>query len=299
MEHSISIRNLNRRFGSIQAVNGLDLDVPRGSITGLLGPNGAGKTTTLHIIIGILRRHSGEVSVMGMDPDRQPVAIRTHTGFVMESPRAEPRFTVRRHLSFHRSFRPTWDDNLANDLVSRFRLHPKKPCHALSRGEQAKLALVCALAFRPRLLVLDDPTSGLDPLARHEFIDGILQVIAQEGRTVLFSTHVVDDIERVADRVIMMDSGKHLLADDLEHLHASMRAFRLSFQDKPAPTSLDVPGLLRWQPEGRAGLAIIADYSEACQAALDKTHALLEPMDLSLEDIYLEIVKARAAGGTP
>ncbi len=149
--NAIHVRGLIRRFGKNAALDGLDFDVPTGSVTGLLGPNGAGKSTTIHILMGMLRRHGGDVSVLGFDPAGQDVAIRTRTGFVPEDPRGEPRYTVRQNLDFLKAFRPGWDVALEKDLLRRFELDPAKSAASLSRGQRAKLALTGALAFRPEL----------------------------------------------------------------------------------------------------------------------------------------------------
>lgn len=292
----IYVENLKRYFGPVRAVEGLNLKVPEGSITGILGPNGAGKTTTLHILTGILRRDLGKVSVFGYDPEKDPVATKSRTGFVMENPCGEPRFTIRQQLDFHKAFRPSWDNNFEKELLNLFRLREDKPNYSLSRGEQAKLALICALAFRPDLLILDDPTSGLDPLARREFIDGILRVLSDEGCTVLFSTHQVDDIERVADRIIMVDEGRDILSDSLENIRQNWRCFRLFFNRDKAPDSVNIPGIFRWEPANNEGIAIINKFSEETLTALKKLDEHTVQADYSLEDIYLEIVKNLYSG---
>ncbi len=291
----IEVKNLERNYGRLKAVRGLSLSVPEGSITGMLGPNGAGKTTTLHILIGILRRHGGQVSVMGHDPEQEPVAVKKDTGFVMESPRGEPRFTVKQQLKFHKAFRPGWSDAFEEELLGLFSLKKDKPVYALSRGEQAKLALICALAFKPRLLILDDPTSGLDPLARREFIDSIIRILAEEGSTVLFSTHQVDDIERVADRIVMIQEGREILSDTLENIHHNWCAFRLIFDDI-TPEAVDIPGMVRWDPMNKEGIAIIKSYSEQSMSSMKSLAQKVVPVDFSLEDIYLEIIRDTTRG---
>jgi ABC-2 type transport system ATP-binding protein len=250
--------------------------------------------------MGMLRRHSGEVMVLGFDPAVDDVAIRTRTGFVPEDPRGEPRYTVRQNLDFLKAFRPGWDVALEQDLLRRFDMDEKKSSGSLSRGQRAKLALIGALAFRPELLILDDPTSGLDPLARREFIEGIVSVLAEEGRTVFFSSHHVDDIERVADRIVIIHQGKCLVGTEMDTIHATWRLYRLSFGDSPAPASLSLPGLRRWSPDGRSGLAVFDDFSGNTAAALSamstESNVVCESRPFSLEDIYVEL--ARAGSGS-
>jgi len=290
-EQAIRVEGLERRFGRVRAVDGLDLTVPAGSVTGLLGPNGAGKSTTIQILMGLLRRDGGRVSVLGCDPARRDVEIRRRTGFVPEDPRPEPRFTAQGNLDFQRAFRPGWDRELERDLMERLELDGSKSARSLSRGQRAKLALVGALAYRPELLILDDPTSGLDPLARREFIEGILEVLSREGRTVFFSSHQVDDIERVADRVAMIKDGRLLYAAEMEEIRRHWRLIRLSFAGGPAPEPPAIPGLRRWEPDGRAALALLDRYGPESRAALEELEAERETLPLSLEDIYVDLAR--------
>jgi ABC-2 type transport system ATP-binding protein len=294
--HAIEVSDLIRRFGKTEALNGLSFEVPEGSVTGLLGPNGAGKSTTIHILIGILRRHSGRVSVLGFDPAKNDVEIRIRTGFVPEDPHHEPKFTVRQNLDFLKAFRPGWDDNLEKSLLERFELDPCKPAPSLSRGQRAKLALIGALAFHPELLILDDPTSGLDPLARREFIEGIVSVLGEEGRTVFFSTHHIDDIERVADRIVMIHDGRDMYCDTLEAIHAKWRLVRISFQSWEAPGDLKLPGIRSWAPDGRAGRAVFDHFSTESETALKSLGVTWEMPSFSLEDIYIELARRRKPG---
>ncbi len=293
---AIRVNNLERRFGKVIAVNGLEFSVPYGSVTGLLGPNGAGKSTTIFMLTGLLRRHGGEISVLGYDPETADVEIRKRTGFVPEDPRHEPRFTVQQNLAFLEAFRPGWNRKLEKSLLQRFDLDPSKPTRSLSRGQRAKLALIGALSFKPELLILDDPTSGLDPLARREFIEGIVSVLALEGRTVFFSSHQVDDIERVADRIVMISSGRCIYAETMENIHKQWRLFRLSFRESDAPEMIKVPGLFSWKPVGRSGRLVVNNYSQDTESALASIGAGYEAQPLSLEDIYIELVRSAEIG---
>lgn len=296
MDNLVIVEELKRNFGRVEAVNGLNLKAEKGSITGLLGPNGAGKTTTLHILMSILRRDSGKVLINGHDPDKDPVKIKESTVFFMENPQGEPRFNIREQLNFHKSFRSNWDTSFEKELLSLFRLKESKPINALSRGEQAKLALICALAFKPELLILDDPTSGLDPLARREFVDGIIKILSEEGCTVLFSTHIVDDIERIADNIVMMQNGRDIMSGSLEDIHNDWCSFRLFFENSDAPENINVPGIYTWKPLGREGIAVFKKYTGESEIALKEIADHIKPFDLSLEDIYLEIVRSNNTG---
>jgi len=176
-------------------------------------------------------------------------------------------------------------------------MDPSKSTRSLSRGQRAKLGLIGALSYRPELLILDDPTSGLDPLARREFIEGIVSVLAEEGRTVFFSSHQVDDIERVADRIVMIHSGRCLYTDTIEEIHRKWRLLRLSFGEQPAPDQLAAPGLRRWESDGRSGVAVFDNYSEADAAAIEQAGATAEKQSFTLEDIYVELARYGNSGG--
>jgi len=287
----IKVTELKRHFGKTIALDGLNFEVPPGSVTGLLGPNGAGKSTTIQILIGMLRRHGGNVQVLGQDPEHQEVSIREKTGFVPEDPHFEPRFSVRECLDFVKSFRPGWDQSLEQDLLSSLDLNVSKKVRSLSRGQRAKLALISALSFKPELLILDDPTSGLDPLARREFNQGIVEVLASEGKTVFYSSHQVDEIERVADRIIMVKEGRLLFAGEIDKIRKSWRLIRLSFPHGEAPGSLQLPGIRNWNPEGRSGLVLFNNFNENSKQKLADLDCQQELLPLSLEDIYVDLAR--------
>lgn len=287
-DHAIRVDSLHHQYGKADALSGATFSVPRGSVTGLLGPNGAGKTTALHILIGILRRSSGNVSVLGMDPERDAVAIRSRLGFVPEDPHGEPLYTVEGQLSFLKAFYPRWDDQLEQQMLEQLDLDPGKKVKSLSRGERSKLALVGALSHRPELLILDDPTLGLDPMARREFIEGMITVLAEEGRTVFFSTHHMQDIEKVADRVVMLNKGRTIFEDELDTIRSNWRSYRLTFEGANAPSELAVPGLMRWIPEGRAGRAVFDKYSSESMPIMMEIASEIDALPFDLEDIFVE-----------
>ncbi|MCD4652927.1 ABC transporter ATP-binding protein [bacterium] len=288
MSNIIELSDLYHSYGKNEALSGTTFSVPEGSVTGLLGPNGSGKTTALHILIGILRRSAGKVSVFGMDPDTHAVSIRSRVGFVPEDPHGEPKFTVVRQLNFVKAFYPSWDDVLCTRMLEQLDLDSAKQVSNLSRGERSKLALIGALSPKPELLILDDPTLGLDPLARREFIEGMLGVLADEGRTVFFSTHHMQDIEKVADRVIMIDNGKTILENDLETIRNEWRCYRLTFEGNEAPADMNAPGMFRWIPEGRTGRMVFSAFTQESVSAIEKQASSVEILPFDLEDIFIE-----------
>src|SRR5471030_1151164 len=212
----IETKNLTRRFGRTEAVHGLDLTVPAGSVCALLGPNGAGKTTTIRILMNLLPPTSGKALVLGVDSTRLGPRERTQIGYVSENQSLPLWMTVRQLLDYCRPFYPTWDRALEQTMLARFELPESRKLAQLSRGMLMKAALLSSLAYRPKLLVLDEPFSGLDPLVRDEFIQGVLEVSASGDWTVLVSSHDIDEVERLCDRVALLDHGRLQLDEATE-----------------------------------------------------------------------------------
>lgn len=201
-------RGLTRRFGRKEALRGVDLDISSGGVTVLLGANGAGKTTLLRLLLGLVRPSSGTVSVLGLDPVRDGDALRRRVGIVPDHPDAYAWMTPAKWFRFVAPHYPTWDHALASSLTDQLGVPMQTKFGALSRGEAAKAMLVSAVAFRPELLVLDEPFGRLDPIAREEVLRAVIGQIRERGRTVLLSTHDLDLAARVADRVLVMRDGR-------------------------------------------------------------------------------------------
>lgn len=299
MDNGVVIRTqkLTRRFGRKVAVDGLDLEVPRGCVLGLAGRNGAGKTTTLRMLLGLLRPSSGTATVLGLDPRKKDVAIRRRAGYVPETHHIYPWMTVAEVTWFCAPFYPTWSDARARELLDRFDLDPKQKIKELSRGMVAKVALTLALAHDPELLVLDEPTSGLDVLVRREFLKSIVRLIAEEGRTVLLSSHLLADVERVADRIALMDGGKLALVEDLASLKARFRRVDIAFADEP-PAELPAKGVRSVRRDGRRWDVVFERFDPSELAALRAAcpGARVEEHDMGLEDIFVALVGDHGAG---
>src|ERR687893_2273 len=242
-DNAIEMRNLGRKFGKFEAVKNVSLRVPRGTVFGLLGVNGAGKSTIIKMIMGHLRPTRGEISVLGRALGEDLIEIRKRVAYVSENRYLYEWMTVAESVRFTRAFHETWDDRKAGDLLKRFSLPPEKKVRQLSRGNRARLCLLLALSFSPELIILDEPTSGLDPIVRRDFIENIVAEIAEEGKTVLFSSHIVEEVERVADYVGIMDEGKILLTSSLDDIKASYKRVRYA-TNGTRPELAGVPGLL-------------------------------------------------------
>jgi ABC-2 type transport system ATP-binding protein len=238
----IQIENLSRRYGSKTALNEVSLEVPAGGVLGLVGANGAGKTTLIKHMLGLLRAQTGTVRVFGLDPVRQSVEVLGRLGYLSEDRDLPPWITVGELLSYSQSFYPRWDQGYADRLRDQFQLAPGSRVRTLSKGELAKAGLLVALAHRPELLVLDEPSSGLDPIVRREILEAIVRAVADEGRTVLFSSHLLDEIARVSDRVAMLAGGRLVLSGDMQDVLESHRRLVVRI---PQPAARSLPGALR------------------------------------------------------
>lgn len=295
-QYVIETSDLGRRFRKVWAIENVNLQVPAGSVFGFLGLNGAGKTTTIRMLLGLLEPSAGSISVLGMNPLTHGVEIRRRVGYVAENQKMYGWMTVAEVLRFVRPFYPTWNDYLATQLLRRFGLSPSARLRNLSAGMNAKVALTLALAHEPELLVLDDPTSGLDAVVRREFLESIIGLIHEEGRTVFFSSHIIHEVERVADWIGIIHEGTLRTVQPLEEMKAQTKRIRLVFPSG-CPEVVQAPGLLSVQKNGRETLLTVQGFSDATLRTLEVqyTPQTIEVHDLSLEDIFVETVK----GGEP
>jgi ABC-2 type transport system ATP-binding protein len=217
-EPVISITNLSRRFGSKAALHDVSLNVPRGCVFGLVGENGAGKTTLIKHILGLLRAEQGSVRIFGLDPVADPVAVLGRIGYLSEQPDLPDWMRVQEFIRYTQAFYPRWDPQYAERLREDFGLDPAARVRVLSKGQRAKLGLLAAQAHRPDLLLLDEPSSGLDPIVRRDILEAVIRTVSDEGRTVFFSSHLLEEIERVSDHVAMLHRGQLVLCGGLDEI---------------------------------------------------------------------------------
>ena len=222
-ESVISVSELTRRFGATTALDSVSLSLPRGAVYGLVGANGAGETTLIRHILGLLRAQSGSVRVFGVDPVADPVAVLSRIGYLSEENDLPGWMRVDELIRYTSAFYPKWDDAYAEELRRAFALDPAAKIKDLSRGQKARMGLLIALAHRPELLVLDEPSSGLDPIVRRDILGAVIRTIADEGRTVLFSSHLLQEVEQVADHVTMIHQGAIVLSAPLDDIRESHR----------------------------------------------------------------------------
>ena len=222
-EPVIRVTDLTRRFGARTALASVSLSLSRGGVYGLIGANGAGKTTLIKHLLGLLRAESGSVRVFGLDPVADPVAVLSRIGYLSEENDLPGWMRVDELIRYSRAFYPAWDDAYAEELRRAFALDPTAKVKNLSKGQRARAGLLIALAYRPELLVLDEPSSGLDPIVRRDILGAVIRTIADEGRTVLFSSHLLEEVEQVADHVTMISEGRILLSGPLAAIRESHR----------------------------------------------------------------------------
>lgn len=234
-EGIVRIDRVKRNFGPKTALDEVSLTVPRGGVFGLIGGNGAGKTTLIRHILGMLRPQSGTVRVFGLDPVQEPVGTLGRIGYLSEDRDLPGWMRVGELMRYTQAFFPNWDESYAAELRDAFELDRNARVRNLSRGQRARAGLLLALAHRPELLVLDEPSSGLDPVVRRDILGAIIRTIADEGRTVLFSSHLLDEVERVADRVAILHHGRMLLTASMDQIRDSHRRVTLRFVQ---PTAL-------------------------------------------------------------
>ena len=226
----VEIQRVSRQFGDKTALNELSLIVPRGGVFGLIGGNGAGKTTLIKHILGMLKAQQGTVRVFGLDPVADPVGTLGRIGYLSEEREMPDWMRVEELMRYTQAFFPNWDERYAEELRDAFDLDKKARIKTLSRGQRARAGLLMALAHRPELLVLDEPSSGLDPVVRRDILGAIIRTIADDGRTVLFSSHLLDEVERVADRVAIIHQGRIMLTASMEEIKEQHRRVTLRFE---------------------------------------------------------------------
>jgi ABC-2 type transport system ATP-binding protein len=285
----IEIKNLHRRFGKLDAVNGLNLRVRPGRCFGFLGRNGAGKTTTIKCLLNLLRPTAGSVSVFGLDPQREEVAVKSRIAYVPDAVAFYPWMTVRETLYYLASFRRHWNTEVEADLLRRFDLDPAKKTSHLSKGQKTQLALIGAISPEPELLVLDEPTSGLDPIVRREFIEtviGAYQSGDPERRTVFVSTHLIAEFEGLIDEFTIIEQGRELFSMEADGARDRFRKIRARFAG-PLPV-VDLPGALDVKKSGRELELLGNGNSEQLMEILRAQNPEeLHCESLSLEEIFV------------
>ncbi|WP_406698899.1 ABC transporter ATP-binding protein [Singulisphaera sp. Ch08] len=293
---AIELMDLTKRYGASAVVDRLSLSVPRGSTFGLIGPNGAGKSTTIRMLMGMLAPTSGSARVLGIDVASRPNEVRRKVGYVPETHQIYRWMRVGEVIGFVRPFYDSWDDRLCEDLLDLFALDRNKRVKHLSKGTLAKLGLLLAVAHKPELLVLDEPVSGMDPIIREEFLEGVLRTVADGGRTILFSSHTLDDVRRLADSVGILCDGRLVVHRDVDALLASTKRVTAVLKDGCLPRR--VPEGVVWQRVARREWSLtITDFSPEILGRLECENPIdsVTVSDLGLEEVFKDYIKGRRA----
>jgi ABC-2 type transport system ATP-binding protein len=288
-ETVIWAKQVCRRFGDKEVLRGVDLTIPHGSVVGLLGKNAAGKSTLIKCLLGLLRIDAGNLRVFNDDSWGLTAESKARLGYVPQEISLYSWMRVSQIIQYTAAFYPKWNWDFANHLVRQWELPPNDRVGPLSTGQIQKLALVLALGHEPDLLVLDEPVASLDPVARRDFLRTLLDIAQNENRTILFSTHITSDLERVADRVAILRDGRIVFHDELDVLKDSVKRLRIT-AERDLPASFEVRGALRMEVEGRNALAAVSNIGNGLIDELRTTwDATVEVEDLNLEEIFLEM----------
>jgi ABC-2 type transport system ATP-binding protein len=268
----------------------IHLKLPRGQIMGLIGANGAGKSTTIRVLMGLVHQDSGEVRVLGHNMPAEQVAAKWDIGFASEDMRLYDSMTLDWHMSFMRSIYPNWDASYAQILLKRFGLRSEQKLKGFSHGQRVKSALLLVLARKPQLLVLDEPTTGLDPVARHEILRELTGVMADEGRSILFSSHNTQDVEQISDQITFIDRGRIIDSMDKETYLDRWRRLRLE-----VPLGIELPplpGIVGVQRQGRLAVATSNAFVPDLAHAYEHTGIRVQSIEsMTLEEIFVANVE--------
>ncbi|HVU26731.1 MAG TPA: ABC transporter ATP-binding protein [Verrucomicrobiae bacterium] len=281
----IEIKNLTRRYGKLDAVNGLNLNVRAGKCYGFFGRNGAGKTTTMKCLLNLLRPTAGDIRAFGLNPQRDEVAVKSRLAYVPDAVAFYPWMTVRDTLDYLRVFRRHWNCDIENDLLSRFQLNPNQKASHLSKGQKTQVALIGAVCPEPELLLLDEPTSGLDPIVRREFIETVIGAYQSGGngaRTIFVSTHLISEFEGLIDEFTIIEGGKNLLTMEADAARDHFKKIRARFSQSLPQTNF--PGALNVKSAGRE-VEILANGNS--EPLIEKLKSF-SPEELKVESLSLE-----------
>jgi len=283
----VDVSNLSRSFGHQTALDGVSFRATAGQVYGLVGSNGAGKTTLLKHLLGLLRAASGSVSVFGLDPVRDPVGVLGRVGYLSEERELPEWMRVDELMRYTQAYHPTWDASYARELLETFALDPAKKIKELSKGMRAQAGLIAAVAHRPELLILDEPSSGLDVVVRRDILDAIVRTVADDGRTVIFSSHLLDEVERMSDHVTLMHQGRVALSGVLDDVRRDYQRSRVRFAEPfDQPPVLDTA--LVMEGGGRTWSVVHSGASERFRhSVIARGGEVVESRDATLEEIFL------------
>lgn len=295
-DFAVEIHGVTKRYKHF-TLDRIDLKLPTGCIMGFVGANGAGKSTTIRILMGLVHQDAGLIEVLGHSMPDEQARAKLEIGFVSEDMRLYGSPTLEWHMDFIRSIYPSWDRAYADDLLRRFDLKAQQKIKGMSHGQRVKAALLLALARKPKLLVLDEPTTGLDPIARREVLKELTAVLVDEDRTVLFSSHNTLDVEQISDQITFIDHGRILESTDKEAFLDRWRRVRLVL---PPQSNLPaLAGVISVEGSNRLPVVTTDRFEPAMLAAYQEAGAAVQSVDpMTLEEIFVASVESRREGST-
>ncbi len=292
----VEVTNLSRSFGKTVALDDVNFQASRGNVYGLVGANGAGKTTLIKHLLGLLRAKSGRVRIFGEDPVRNPESVLKRIGYLSEDRDIPEWMSIDELMRYTNAYHSGWDNNYASELLDTFALDPNKKIKTLSRGMRAQVALIVAVAHKPDLLILDEPSSGLDAVVRKDILNAIVRTISEEGRTVIFSSHLLEEVERLSDHVTMIHQGKVTLDSSLELINSSHHHSSLCFAE--VQNSVPVLGnTVSISGEGRFWSAIHNSSAEELQKSIQQLGGeIIKSRNATLEEVFVARVGRTVVG---
>jgi ABC-2 type transport system ATP-binding protein len=288
MEQSVvDVNDLSRSFGGNTALDRVSFRATAGQVYGLVGANGAGKTTLLKHLLGLWRATTGTVRVFGLDPVRDPVGVLSRVGYLSEERDLPEWMRIDELMNYTQAYHPTWDAKYARELLDTFALDPAKKIKELSKGMRAQAGLIAAVAHRPELLILDEPSSGLDAMVRRDILDAVVRAVADDGRTVIFSSHLLDEVERMSDHVTMIQNGRVSLSGALDDVRGTYLRSRVHFVDHfDSPPVLETA--LAMEGGGRAWSVVHSGSLEQFRrSVLARGGEIVESRGATLEEIFI------------
>ncbi|MBN2588862.1 MAG: ABC transporter ATP-binding protein [Sedimentisphaerales bacterium] len=291
-EYVIEIQALSRRFGKKYALQDIDVKVPRGIVLGLVGENGAGKTTLIKHLLGLLKAQTGTVRVFDKNPVEDPVGVLGRIGYLSENREMPQWMSINEYIRYTKAFYPGWDMEYEKELISNFELDRTQLIKHLSRGQKAKVGLLVALAYKPDLLLFDEPSSGLDPVVRRDMLTAIVRTITEEGRTIVLSSHLLDEVERVADQVVMIHEGQIVLSDTLEDIREAHHQLIVRFEQDQDQKPI-LPGMLSCEGGPMEWSCLCKEKIDILKTAVQNLKGnIVECTSPSLDEIFVARVKA-------
>lgn len=289
----IRANDLTRYFGRLCAVDQLSLAVPRGSVFALLGRNGSGKSTFIRMLLGMLEPTRGSATILGEDCRNLSPTTRGRIGYIAEGHPLIPWMRVKELVEFQKSFYPNWDQSIFTDVIDHFDLQPNTKAANLSRGQRAGLSLGLVLATGPELLIMDDPSMGLDPVARRTLLEGMIHVTRDTNRTIFFSSHVLEDVDRVADHVAILDRSVLRVSCSMETFPSRVKRMVLAFPDVP-PNLPSIPGLLQARTDGNELRLTLANYDAEAHRIVESLGAIsVQDTPLPFDDAVIAYLDSR------